>query len=223
MALDRIQKIIAQSGLMSRRKAEEAILEHRIAVNGILVTEMGRVVDPSLEIITVDGLSLPKITLKKTYRFYKPKGILTTKFDPEGRSTIMDYFKDEPSLNPVGRLDAESEGLLLLTHDGDLLLNLTHPRYGVQKVYEVEVEGRGVPHYLEMLLSGVMLSDGEGQFDDCEVLEVHRSFVVRVSEGRNRFIRRMFGALGFTVTKLKRIQMGEFKLGELNPGEKALV
>ena len=181
---------------------------------------MGRTVNPVIEKITVDGNALPEILEKKTYLFYKPKGVMTTKSDPEGRPTVMDYFKDDLSLNPVGRLDFDSEGLLLMTHDGDLLLKLTHPRYEIQKTYEVEVEGVGKPGYLEKLVTGVMLSDGEGRFDVCEVKREHRSFVVTVSEGRNRFIRRMFGEMNLAVTKLKRIRMGEYELGLLLPGER---
>jgi 23S rRNA pseudouridine2605 synthase len=136
---------------------------------------------------------------------------------------VMDYFKDEPGVNPVGRLDFDSEGLLLMTHDGDLLLKLTHPRYGHQKVYEVEVEGIGKTGYLDKLLSGVNLSDGMARFDSCEVVREHKSFIVTVSEGRNRFVRRMFGELNLAVTKLKRIRMGEYELGDLRPGEKRLL
>jgi 23S rRNA pseudouridine2605 synthase len=117
-------------------------------------------------------------------------------------------------------LDFDSEGLLLMTHDGDLLLKLTHPRYGAQKVYEVVVEGRGQPHYLERLLTGVELSDGPGKFDSCEVLRSGREFRVTVSEGRNRFVRRMFGELGLAVIRLKRIRMGEYELLDLKPGER---
>ena len=223
MASERIQKIIAQSGLMSRRKAEEAIGEGRVAIDGEVFTEMGRTADAATAKITVDGNPLPKILVKQTYLFYKPRGVVTTKSDPDGKPTVMDYFKDDLSLNPVGRLDSDSEGLLLMTHDGDLLLKLTHPRYGIKKVYEVDVSGVGKPRYLEQLLSGVILSDGEGHFDSCEVVKDHKSFVVTVSEGRNRFVRRMFGEMGLTVTRLKRTRMGEYELGTLKPGEKKLV
>ena len=223
MPSDRIHKLIAQSGLMSRRKAEKAIADGRVEIDGITFTEMGRVVDPTIEKITVDGKILPEILQKKTYLFYKPKGVVTTKSDPEGRPTVMDYFKEEPELNPVGRLDFDSEGLLLMTHDGDLLLKLTHPRYGHQKVYEVEVEGIAKAGYLYKLVNKVVLSDGPGKFDACEVIREQKEFVVTVSEGRNRFVRRMFGEMHLTVTKLKRIRMGEYELGDLKPGEKRLL
>ena len=208
---------------MSRRKAEIAIVEGRVAIDGVVFKEMGKVVDPAIEKITVDGNPLPELIQKKTYLFYKPRGVVTTKFDPEGRPTVMDYFKDDPGLNPVGRLDFESEGLLLMTHDGDLLLKLTHPRYGHQKVYEVEVEGVGKPGYLYKLLNRVVLSDGSAKFDACEVVREHKEFLVTVSEGRNRFVRRMFGEMNLAVTKLKRIRMGNYELGDLKPGEKKLL
>jgi 23S rRNA pseudouridine2605 synthase len=222
MPIDRIKKIIAQSGLMSRRAAEKAIEGGRVAIDGEVFTEMGRSADSEIANITVDGNPLPKILSKKTYLFYKPRGFVTTKSDPDGKPTVMDYFKDELAVNPVGRLDFDSEGLLLMTHDGDLLLRLTHPRFGVKKVYEVDVAGTGTPGYLELLLQGVELSDGPGRFDACEVIKAERSFLVTVSEGRNRFVRRMFGELGLTVTRLKRIQMGEYQLGALKPGERKL-
>lgn len=223
MASERIQKIIAASGLMSRRAAETAISLGRVSINGEVVTEMGRLADLVQDKILVDGNVLPTLTVKKTFLFYKPRGIVTTKFDPDGKPTVMNFFKDEPGLNPVGRLDFDSEGLLLMTHDGDLLLKLTHPRFEVQKVYEVEVSGRGKPDYLNQFLSGIELSDGIGHFDECEVIEEDRAFRVTVSEGRNRFVRRMFGELGLTVNRLKRIRMGEYLLGELKPGERKLL
>jgi 23S rRNA pseudouridine2605 synthase len=222
MPNDRLHKIIAQSGLMSRRKAEEAIVAGRVAVNGEIVKELGRLSSPDDQ-ITVDGQPLPKLETKHTYLFYKPRGVVTTKFDPEGRPTVMDYFQDEPGLNPVGRLDYDSEGLLLMTHDGDLLLNLTHPRYGIQKIYEVEVEGVGKADYLKQLVSEVLLSDGPGRFDEIKVLKPGRTFLVTVSEGRNRFVRRMFGEMNLAVTKLKRLKMGEYELGELKAGERKRV
>ncbi len=220
MAKERAQKIIAGAGLMSRRKAEEAISAGRVALNGEVFTDLGRTLDLELDQLTLDGVPVAKPAVKRTFLFHKPRGVMTTKSDPEGRPTIMDYFRDDPGLNPVGRLDFDSEGLLLLTHDGDLILNLTHPRYGVLKVYEVEVEGKGVPGFLEIACDSVELSDGPGRFEKIEELDRKNHFRVTVSEGRNRFVRRMFGALQFSVVRLKRIQMGEFELGDLKPGER---
>ena len=225
---DRAHKLIAQSGLMSRRKAEEAILQGRVALNGVIFRTMGQLVDPSTDLLTVDGNPVLLKTEKKTFVFYKPRGVVTTKSDERGRPTIMDYFKEDPTLNPVGRLDYESEGLLLMTHDGDLLLRLTHPRYGVKKIYEVNVSGNWNEDLRQALLTGVNLEDGPGKFDVVESLDVPRSvwkdeihsLRVIVSEGRNRFIRRMFSALELEVTQLKRVQIGDYLLGSLKPGEK---
>lgn len=217
---ERAQKVIAASGRMSRRKAEEAIRDGRVSLNGTVFTEMGTLVDLSVDELLLDGEAIVVPEKKRTFLFYKPRGYVTTKDDPDGKPTIMQFFKDLPSLNPVGRLDLESEGLLLLTEDGDLLLKLTHPRYGVQKVYEVEVEGQGVPSYIQHLLNGVELSDGLGKFDSCEQQDWKKQFLVTVSEGRNRFVRRMFAAVGFTVVRLKRVRMGEYELQDLNPGDR---
>jgi 23S rRNA pseudouridine2605 synthase len=223
MAKERAQKIIAAAGLMSRRKAEEAIAAGRVALNGEVFTDLGRTLDLERDVLTLDGLPVKKPEVKRTFLFHKPRGVMTTKDDPEGRPTIMDFFRDEPGLNPVGRLDFDSEGLLLLTHDGDLLLKLTHPRYGILKVYEVELEGKGMQGFHSALLSSVELSDGPGKFDQLEELprrNGNRAFRVSVSEGRNRFVRRMFGAVGFSVVRLIRVRMGEFELGTLKPGER---
>ncbi len=231
MSKERIQKVIAQAGIMSRRKAEEAIAEGRVMLNGVVVREMGISIDPSIDRLTIDGKPVisKNQSEKRTFIFYKPREVLTTKSDDRGRKTVMDFFTEDSSLNPVGRLDYDSEGLLLMTHDGDLLLKLTHPRYEVEKVYEVEVIAGQVPvssDFEKQLLNGVLLEDGEGKFNSLESIPASsrnplvKGFRVVVSEGRNRFIRRMFQALGWEVTRLKRIKMGEFELGDLKPGEK---
>jgi 23S rRNA pseudouridine2605 synthase len=229
MAKERLQKVIAQAGIMSRRKAEEAIAEGRVSVNGVVSKEMGQTVDLLTDVLAVDGVRVEAKTVMKTFLFYKPREVVTTKSDERGRKTIMDFFPEDPSLNPVGRLDYDSEGLLLLTHDGDLLLKLTHPRYEVEKVYEVEVMETGVPtpaDFIRRMLTNVELDDGAGKFDIMEEIPptsknpAVRAFKVVISEGRNRFIRRMFTAVGLDVTRLKRVRMGEYELGDLKPGEK---
>jgi 23S rRNA pseudouridine2605 synthase len=220
MAKERAQKIIAAAGLMSRRHAEEAIRAGRVALNGEVFTDLGRVLDPETDQLTLDGAPVRKPERKRVFLFHKPRGVVTTKDDPEGRPTVMDFFRDLPGLNPVGRLDFDSEGLLLMTDDGDLLLQLTHPRYGVRKVYEVEVQGKVPRDYRKLLLESVELSDGPGKFDDLEELQSGKRYRVTVSEGRNRFVRRMFGALGLAVIRLIRIRMGDYELGSLKPGER---
>ena len=205
---------------MSRRKAEAAILEGRVAVNGEVFTDLGRKIDPFKDILTVDGIPVVRPMTKRTFLFHKPRGVVTTKFDPDGRPMVMDYFKDAPGVNPVGRLDFDSEGLLLMSEDGDLLLKLTHPRYGVKKVYEVEVEGKGITGFESKLCTEVELSDGPGKFDALESIGGYQRYRVTVSEGRNRFVRRMFGAVGLSVVRLIRVRMGEYELGDLKPGER---
>jgi len=216
----RAHKWIAMSGALSRRGAEEAIRNGRVSLNGEVFTDLGHLIDPLVDVLHLDGKRVEPPSVKRTFLFHKPKGVMTTKSDPEGRPTVMDYFQDVPGVNPVGRLDFDSEGLLLLTEDGDLLLKLTHPRYGVKKVYEVELTGKGKPGWEQEALQSVELSDGPGKFDSLEALKVGRSYRVAVSEGRNRFIRRMFAALGFTVVRLLRTRMGEHQLGDLQPGER---
>jgi 23S rRNA pseudouridine2605 synthase len=219
MKSERAHKRIAASGIMSRRKAEDAIREGRVAVNGEVFTDPGRTV-LDMDLLTLDGIPVRTPEKKRTFLFHKPRGVVTTKSDPEGRPTVMDFFRDVPGVNPVGRLDFDSEGLLLMSEDGDLLLRLTHPRYGIQKVYEVEVEGRGADGYVGKLCDSVELSDGPGRFDGLQVLRKDQRFLVTVSEGRNRFVRRMFGAVGFAVIRLKRVRIGEYELGDLKPGER---
>lgn len=223
MSSERLQKYIARCGLMSRRKAEQAILDGRVELNGEVVRELGRSLDPEVDQLEVDGKLIQVMKELETYLFYKPRGIMTTKSDDRGRRTVMEFFPDHPSLNPVGRLDFESEGLLLMTHDGDFLLKMTHPRFGVEKVYEVDVKGEWRSEYLEQMVKGIVLEDGEGRFKSIEEKIPGESFVVVVEEGRNRFIRRMFAALNLEVSRLKRTRMGEFTLGELKPGEKVKV
>ena len=220
MAKERAQKIIAAAGLMSRRHAEEAIRAGRVALNGEVFTDLGRVLDPETDQLTLDGAPVRKPERKRVFLFHKPRGVVTTKDDPEGRPTVMDFFRDLPGLNPVGRLDFDSEGLLLMTDDGDLLLQLTHPRYGVRKVYEVEIQGKVPRDYRKRLLESVELSDGPGKFDELEELQSGKRYRVTVSEGRNRFVRRMFGALGLAVIRLIRVRMGDYELGTLKPGER---
>jgi 23S rRNA pseudouridine2605 synthase len=223
MSKERLQKIIAAAGVMSRRKAEEAILQGRVRLNGAIVTELGTQAEAGVDRIEVDDapVGVRAAEDKRTVVFYKPRGCMTTKHDDRGRRTVMDYFTDDPALNPVGRLDFESEGLLLMTHDGDLLLRLTHPRYGFEKKYEVTVTGEWTNAITARLLGGVELEDGPGRFDRVEKLTSPDStFLVTVSEGRNRFIRRMISAVGLEVTRLKRVEMGPVRLKTMKAGER---
>lgn len=223
----RLHKWIALNSRLSRRKAEEAILEGRVKVNGLIVHTLGVTINVEQDSVHLDDYLIQKRENSKTILFYKPREVITSKKDENGRKTVMDFFPDDLDLNPVGRLDYESEGLLILTHDGDLALKLTHPRYEIPKIYEAWIMPviSTNPHlsadlsadHIQLLLNGLELSDGFGHFDQIQALGKSH-YQVTVSEGRNRFIRRMFDAIGYTVTRLLRIQQGPFLLKDLKPG-----
>ena len=208
---------------MSRRHAEEAIKNGRVKVNGLLVTQPGVQADPNRDRIEVDGQLLQIPDTKTTVMLNKPRRVITTKSDPEGRKTVMDLLPENyQSLIPVGRLDFDSEGLLLLSNDGDLTLKLTHPRYEIKKIYEITIPGSITAELCQRLTTKLDLEDGPGRFDDLKILKetpTHTHLQVTVLEGRNRFIRRMFETVGYNVERLKRIQIANLKLGQLAYGE----
>lgn len=211
--MERLQKVLAQAGVASRRKCEEYITAGRVQVNDKIVTELGVKVDPLNDIIKVDGRIINQ--QKKIYLLMnKPKGVITSANDPEGRKVVTDYIEGIPErLYPVGRLDYDTEGLLILTNDGDLAHLLTHPKHHVPKTYHVTV--KGVPHgsILEKLQKGVQLEDGmtaPAVVDYFDVREDKNESVITITifEGRNRQVRRMFDHVNFPVLKLKRIMFG---------------
>lgn len=207
---------------MSRRQAEQAILDSRVKVNGKVVQQLGSTANPSQDQITLDDqlIELPQERL--LILLHKPRQVVTTKSDPQGRTTVMDLLPSEYRVHPVGRLDWDSEGLLLLTNDGELTLKLTHPRYEVQKTYLVTVKGTPSSSTLKQLCSGIELEDGPGKFLSIQILNSSKNeteLEVVVSEGRNRFIRRMLDEVLHPVVTLKRIQMGPFELGEIPSGK----
>lgn len=219
----RLQRMIALSSELSRRAAEEAIRRGEVTVNGSVATELGTTVDPSKDHVTLKG-QLLKIGIHCHYlAFNKPRGVLVTKGDPHGRPTIWSYLGDrKKSLNSVGRLDFDSEGLLLLTDDGDLLNRLTHPRHEIWKTYLVRVNGEPDAHDFTRLKEGVMLKDGKTlPAKVCRVDHGDPNALIEISirEGRNRQLRRMFDAIGHPVTRLKRTSIGPVKLGRLKAGE----
>ncbi len=225
---ERIQKFIASTGYLSRRNAEEAILQGRVSLNGLEVTELGTKVDPVQDQVSVDGNLLKRPTQCRTILLYKPRQVMTTKFDPEGRKTVMQLLPDDlQTLNPVGRLDFDSEGFILLTDDGDLANRIAHPRYGIWKIYKVWVKNKPSPWTLKKLTESVELKDGPGRFEKVKLtgsapigLSAAESVLeITVSEGRNRFIRRMLEEVGHPVDRLQRIQVGGLKLGNLRSGE----
>lgn len=202
----RIQKVLAQAGLGSRRVCEELINARRVRVNGEVAVP-GRRVDPEVDVVEVDGVQIGVRGGLVHILLNKPAGVITTASDPHGRPTVLDLVPSEPRVFPVGRLDADTEGLLLLTNDGDLTHRLTHPSYGVDKEYLVEV--RGSPHRgaIRKLREGVELEDGITGPAKVAQLGDHL-LRITIHEGRNRQIRRMCDAVGFPVVRLVRTRIG---------------
>lgn len=221
---ERLQKVLAQAGIASRRDAEKIITEGRVKVNGSKVTELGTKVDPNKDKIFVDG---KKITAekKKYYLFNKPKGVVTTLSDPEGRKTIMDYFKKSGErLFPVGRLDYNTEGLLLLTNDGNLSQFLTHPGHAIDKTYRVAALGIIPEEKLDKLRVGVKLDDGMTASAVVNLIEYQHEknltvFDIIMHEGRNRQVRRMCEHIGHSVRNLKRTKFANLTLSGLKRGQ----
>lgn len=217
----RIQKAIANSGLMSRRAAEEAMVEGRVAVNDKPVV-LGDRVDPDVDVLTVDGALVPVSEKLETHLLNKPVGVISTASDPQGRMTVVDLVGSTKRLYPVGRLDADSEGLILVSNDGELTNRVTHPRFGVTKRYMAEVEGEISKAALRKLAEGVELDDGPARAESVRLVasERGRSMVELVMvEGRNREVRRMLETVGYPVTRLARTAIGGLTDPDLRPGE----
>ena len=221
----RLQKIMAEAGIASRRASETLIHEGRVSINGKIVTEMGLKIDPEKDEVQVDGETL-KLKKPKLYiLFYKPRGVLSTMNDPSGRPNLGDFFKDilgTHRIYHVGRLDQESEGLLLLTNDGVLAHRATHPSYGLQKKYLVEVEGSINPNAIDILKRGVDLDDGIAKADEARVVREispsHQWWELTIHEGRYHVVRRMIATLGLEVLRLIRTDFGPLNLGEIKAG-----
>jgi 23S rRNA pseudouridine2605 synthase len=223
MALERIQKILARAGISSRREAERLIVEGRVMVNGKVVDALGFKADASRDYIKVDGKRIARPEPPVTVLLNKPRNMLSTVKDPLGRPTVMDLVKKvRARVYPVGRLDFDGEGLLLLTNEGDLAYRLSHPRFAIPRTYEVKVEGIPAEKELKRLKSGVSLEDGRASAVSVRVLgrgEKNCRMRVVVTEGRNHLVKRMLEAVGHPVLKLKRVQFGPLHLGDLSPGQ----
>ena len=219
----RLNKIIADAGVASRRAADQLILEGRVSVDDQIILELGSKFDPQINKIQVDGETLNKNKSKTYIAFNKPAGVISTMSDPEGRSNLGDYFKDRSDrLFHVGRLDKDSEGLILLTNDGDLAHRATHPSYGLEKRYLVEIEGEFTHAISEQLLQGVRLEDGLARAIKVEIIRSisknHHWVEITIHEGRYHIIRRLIEALGMKVMRLIRIDFGPISLGDLKVG-----
>ncbi|MDH3975415.1 MAG: rRNA pseudouridine synthase [Deltaproteobacteria bacterium] len=223
MNLIRLQKILARAGVASRREAEKIILSGKVKVNGKTVTELGTKADPEKDLIQVEGRKLSFAEKKVYYLLNKPTGYVTTMKDPRGRKTVADLLSSiEVRVYPVGRLDYDTSGLLIITNDGETANNLTHPKKEVDKRYEAKVKGIPSQEALSKLEKGIMLEDGMTAPARTRLLkkEGTRAWVeIIIHEGRNRQVRRMFEAIGHRVIKLKRVSLGPLKLGSLAPGK----
>jgi 23S rRNA pseudouridine2605 synthase len=223
VSLSRLNKIIADAGIASRRAADQLILEGRVSVDGEIIIELGGKYDPEINDVKVDGESL-SINKSKTYlAFHKPAGIISTMSDPEGRANLGDYFKDRKDrLYHVGRLDKDSEGIILLTNDGDLAHRATHPSYGLEKRYLVEVEGEFNKQMSDQLLQGVRLEDGLARAMKVvharAVSKNHHWVEITIHEGRFHIIRRLIESLGLKVLRLIRLDFGPINLGDMKAG-----
>ena len=214
---ERLQKVLARSGFGSRRKCEELIDDGRVTVNGVRAV-LGQRVDTENDRVEVDRIPVGVRQGLVYYLLNKPRGVVTTASDPHGRPTVIDLVPLEPRVFSVGRLDADTEGLLLLTNDGDLTHRLTHPSFGVEKEYLVEVEGTPSPLALRRLREGVELEDGMTAPAQASLVPPHALRLV-IHEGRNRQVRRMCAAVGHPVVRLVRTRIGPIAERRLGPGE----
>jgi 23S rRNA pseudouridine2605 synthase len=227
--LIRLQKLLAQSGVASRRKCEELMLDGQVEVDGEVVTRLGTKVDPRTAVIRVSGRRLPPVSEHVYLVLNKPRGVVSTMSDPEGRRTVGDLVAElrlqgaqVPRLFHVGRLDTDTSGLLLLTNDGDFAHRMAHPSYEVEKTYVAEVEGRVARGTIADLLAGVTLEDGPVQVRRARLVATTggRSILeLVIHEGRNRIVRRLLDHVGHPVRQLSRTRFGPVELGKLPVGQ----
>jgi 23S rRNA pseudouridine2605 synthase len=219
---ERLQKVIAAAGVASRRAAEELIRAGRVRVNGTVVRELGSRADARRDRIEVDGERIGRPERPRSYVVYKPRGVVSTTRDPHAKRTVLELVPDEARLFPVGRLDARSEGLLVLTNDGALAQRLAHPSHEVPRTYRVSVAGVVRAPVLRRLVRGVELEGRPARFDSARLIErdeAHSVLEVILREGRKRQIREMLKAVGHPVRRLVRVRFGPLELGDLRPGE----
>jgi 23S rRNA pseudouridine2605 synthase len=221
--VERLQKILSQAGVASRRASEQLMLEGRVTVNGTTMRELGTKADPARDDIRVDGRRIRPTERHRYLLLNKPAGYVTTRSDPQRRPTVMDLLGGvREYVYPVGRLDFDTEGLLLLTNDGELAATLTHPRHGIERVYEVKVLGIPDTHDIERLAKGVTIDGRRTEPAHVQLVpgrhEKHATLRIAISEGRNRQVRRMFEAIGHPVDYLRRISIGPLKDTRLRQG-----
>jgi 23S rRNA pseudouridine2605 synthase len=217
--MDRLQKILSRAGVASRRASEQLMLTGRVTVNGVTVRELGTKADPARDDIRVDGRRVKPIERLRYVLLNKPRGYVSTRSDPQKRPTVIDLIGDAREyLYPVGRLDYDSDGLILLTNDGDLAARLTHPRYGVSRTYDVRVLGVPDERDVARLRRGILVDGRRTEPADVNPLGPgHLVFTIR--EGRNRQVRKMCEAIGHPVTHLTRVAIGPIRDARLKPGQ----
>ena len=222
--MERLQKILSKAGIASRRASEKLMLEGRVTVNGATVTELGSKADPARDDIRVDGRRI-KVEERRVYLLVnKPRGYVTTRSDPQRRPTVVDLIGSGAYIYPVGRLDYDSEGLLLMTNDGDLAARLTHPRHGVPRVYEARVLGVPDAHDLSRLSRGIVIDGRRTAPATVRLLGQNRdgsgsTLELTLREGRNRQVRKMCEAIGHPIDTLRRVAIGPIRDRRLKPGQ----
>ncbi len=222
-SIERLQKYLSRHGIASRRSCEEIIASGRVRVNGILVTQMGTKIDPSKDKVWLDGRKVKSVEKPVYIMINKPRGYISSLKDPEGRKKVTDLI---PGINervfPVGRLDYNSEGLMILTNDGDFAYHLTHPSHNITKTYRVRINGFPSTGQMDQMSKGVVLEDGPFKpvaISFIDIREGNALFEISIQEGRNRVIRRFFEKIGYQVIRLKRIKVGTLSLGDLKSGQ----
>jgi len=222
--MERLQKILSQAGVASRRASEQLMLEGRVTVNGTTIRELGTKADPARDDIRVDGRRVKVVEHHRYLLLNKPRGYVTTRSDPQQRPTVIDLLRGvREYVYPVGRLDFDSEGLLLLTNDGDLAARLTHPSHGVARVYEARVLGVPDAHDLDRLSRGFSLGGQRTRPAEVKLLPLRReaneaTILITVREGRNRQVGKMCEAIGHPVNRLQRVAIGPIRDARLKPG-----
>lgn len=225
----RLNKFLAECGVASRRKADQLIEEGHVQVNGKTVYELGVRIEATTDRVTVDGKPVRPAVQKIYLAFYKPENVLTTMEDPEGRPTVADFMEQLPvRVFPVGRLDWDTEGLLLLTNDGEFSQKVMHPREEIPKTYLAKLDGKPTVAQLQKLMNGVTIPGGKVKAWHVERAKIGDSkqydwIKIVIGEGKNRQVRHMFNKIGFDVKKLKRVAIGQLTLGPLQKGEYAFL
>lgn len=222
----RINQYLSQAGVCSRRQAETYIKAGRVKVNDQVVINLSTKVNPDADEVQFDNVVIKLRDSRIVYILNKPKGVVTTASDPENRKTVLDFIPKSPRVFPCGRLDENSQGLVVLTNDGTLCYQLTHPKFEHRKEYIVQGKSKTPLSAFEIIKSGVVLSDGPANIDELKLIKKSKDwieFLIVVHEGRNRLVRRICARAGIEVVNLTRTKLGRYELGQLAPGEWQIV